>query len=466
MNSTVLNSELKARLATILGPSGLVEGGQIESRNYRDWMGSRSERPALLLRPANTGEVSQLLQACHEFRQPITPQGGLTGLVSAAAPLQGELALSLERMKKIEEIDRFTSTMTVEAGVELQTIQEQAEAQGMLFPLDLGARGSCTIGGNLSTNAGGNRVIRYGMTRALTLGVEAVLADGTVINGLNKLRKNNSGYDLNQLFIGSEGTLGVITRAVLKLMPKPTSQTVAFCGVGSFDQVAELLLHCQQHLGGNLTAFEVLWDNTYQLIAQHLPEIHLPLPAQHEFYVLIEAMGSEPARDREHLDQTLSQALEAGLVSDCVIAESEKQNEGIWRVRDGAAEVIRGAGFMHAYDVSLAIGDMDHFAAEVAARLTRQWPDTVLGVFGHVGDGNIHLVVNVGPETRQAHGRIDSIIYQLIQELNGSISAEHGIGLMKKPFLGYSRSEAEIALMRRLKDSLDPRGILSPGRIF
>ena len=216
-----LEEELKSRLIAIVGPAGYLEGEDIDSRNYRDWMGSRSCCPALLLRPASTTEVSEILKACNEFGQPVTPQGGMTGLVSAAAPLEGELALSLERMKKIEEVDRLTSTITVEAGVELQTIQEKADQQGMLFPLDLGARGSCTIGGNLSTNAGGNRVIRYGMTRALTLGVEAVLADGTVINGLNRLRKNNTGYDLNQLFIGSEGTLGIITRAVLKLLPKP-----------------------------------------------------------------------------------------------------------------------------------------------------------------------------------------------------------------------------------------------------
>jgi FAD/FMN-containing dehydrogenase len=464
--TTYLSSELKARLQSILGPAGFLTGDAIQPRNYRDWMGSRAIRPAMLLRPASTREVSELLKACHEWGQPVAPQGGLTGLVSAAAPLEGELALSLERMKRIEEIDRFTSTMTVEAGVELQTIQERAESQGLLFPLDLGARGSCTIGGNLSTNAGGNRVIRYGMARALTLGVEAVLADGTVVNGLNKLRKNNSGYDLNQLFIGSEGTLGVITRAVLKLQPNPRSQTVALCGAASFDQVAELLLYCQQHLAGDLTAFEVLWDNTYQLIATHLPEVQLPLQPQYGFYVLVEAMGSEPARDRELFVSTLNQALESGLVADCVIADTEKQIEGIWRVRDAAAEVITGAGFMHAYDVSLNVGDMGYFGDEVARRLTDQWPATVVGLFGHVGDGNVHIVVNVGPDTRQAHRQIDEVIYGLVQELQGSISAEHGIGMMKKPFLGFSRSEEEIALMRTLKQSLDPKGILSPGRIF
>ena len=461
-----LDEDLKARLTAIVGSAGYLAGENIESRNYRDWMGSRAIRPALLLRPASTAEVSEILRICHEVGQPVTPQGGMTGLVSAAAPLEGELALSLERMKKIEEIDRLTSTITVEAGAELQTIQEKADEQGMLFPLDLGARGSCTIGGNLATNAGGNRVIRYGMIRALTLGVEAVLADGTIINGLNRLRKNNTGYDLNQLFIGSEGTIGIITRAVLNLLPKPKSQVVSLCGVQAFDQVAELLLHCQQQLAGNLTAFEVLWDNTYQLIATHLPEIHLPLEPRFPFYVLVEGMGSEPERDQQLFVSTLNQALEAGLVRDCVIADSDKQIEGIWRVRDGAAEVITGAGFMHAYDVSLAVGDMGYFGDEVVQRLERKWPDAVIGLFGHIGDGNVHIIINVGPETRHLHREIDDIIYQLISELSGSVSAEHGIGLMKKPFLSFSRSEEEIAMMRTLKHSLDPKGILSPGRIF
>ena len=461
-----LADELATRLKDIVGPAGYLEGEDIESRNYRDWMGSRAIRPALLLRPASTAEVAQILKSCNAFGQPVTPQGGMTGLVAAAAPLEGEVALSLARMKKIEEFDRLTSTVTVEAGVELQTIQEKADEQGMLFPLDLGARGSCTIGGNLSTNAGGNRVIRYGMTRALTLGVEAVLAEGTIINGLNKLPKNNTGYDLNQLFIGSEGTLGVITRAVLRLLPKPKSQTVALCAARTFDQVAELLLHCQQRLSGNLTAFEVLWDNTYQLIAQHLPEVQLPLQPQFPLYVLVEAMGSEPERDHELFVSALNHALESNLAEECVIAEGVKQIEGIWRVRDGAAEVMTGAGFMHAYDVSLAVGEMGYFGEEVVRRLKAQWPDAVIGLFGHIGDGNVHIIINVGPKTRQLHREIDHIIYQLISELNGSVSAEHGIGLMKKPFLTFSRSEEEIAMMKTIKQSLDPKGILSPGRIF
>lgn len=453
-------------LKEIVGPQGYREGEDIESKNYRDWMGSRNNRPVLLLRPANTEEVSKVMRACHEAGQPVAPQGGLTGLVSAAAPLEGEIALSLERMKQVEEIDRFTSSITVQAGVELQTIQELTDAQNMLFPLDLGARGSCTIGGNLSTNAGGNRVIRYGMTRDLVLGVEAVLADGTIINGLNKLRKNNTGYDLKQLFIGSEGTLGIITRAVLKLLPKPRSQSVALCGAESFDQVAELLLHSQQHLAGNLTAFEVLWRNTYELIAEHLPDVHLPVANNYEFYVLVESMGSDTQKDNDLFVRTLNAAIENKLIKDCVIAESVKQIDGLWRIRDAAAEVIQGAGFMHAYDVSLNVGDMGRFGDEVVNRLRKKWPAAVIGLFGHIGDGNVHIIINVGPDTKALHLEIDEVIYQLIREMHGSVSAEHGIGTMKKPFLPYSKSAEEIALMKVMKQAMDPKQILNPGRIF
>jgi FAD/FMN-containing dehydrogenase len=462
----MLDTELVKRLKTILGTQGLLEGDAVQLKNYRDLMGAKSCRPHLLLRPENTSEVSAILKACNAAGQAITPQGGMTGLVSAAAPREGELALGFERMRTVEEIDRLACTMTVQAGVELQTIQEQAAAQGLLFPLDLGARGSCTIGGNLSTNAGGNRVIRYGMTRDLVLGLEAVLADGTVINSMNKLRKNNTGYDLKQLFIGSEGTLGVITRAVLKLMPRPTTQAVALCAVHGFGNVTELLLHAQLCLSGNLTAFEVLWQNCYRLIDQHIKAVKVPLGTEHEFYVLIESMGSSAEKDAEQFVNMLDSASRAVLLRDAILADSDKQIANLWRLRDSAAELSSGVGLMHTYDVSLGVSDMGYFGEEVVKRLKNVWPQAVIGLFGHIGDGNLHIVIHVGPNTANEHLHIDEIIYGLVQELQGSVSAEHGIGLMKKPFLAHSRSEEEIALMRQLKKTLDPKGILSPGRIF
>ena len=459
-------SALLTTLKKIVGPGGYREGTDIDSKNYKDVMGARSIPPLLLLRPSDTQQVAAIMRACHGAGQAVAPQGGMTGLVSAAAPMQGEIALSFERMKQVVEVDRYTSTMTVEAGVELQTIQEQADAHNLLFPLDLGARGSCTIGGNLSTNAGGNRVIRYGMTRDLVLGVEAVLADGTIIDGLHKLRKNNTGYDLKQLFIGSEGTLGLITRAVLKLSPKPSSQSVAMCGVTDFAMVTEVLLLAQSALGSNLSAFEVIWQNTYKLIDAHVPHASVPLPDHYGFYVLIESMGSNADRDTELIIDSLGAASDQGLVGEVVVGDSDTRIKNLWVVRDAAAEIYPGVGYMHTYDVSLNVGDMGYFGEEVERRLRAEWPDAILGLFGHIGDGNVHIIIHVGPDTWNQHQRIDEIIYGLIQQLHGAVSAEHGIGLMKKPFLPYSKSEAEISLMKALKQTLDPNGILSPGRIF
>lgn len=459
------SSELIEHLQRIVGERGYRLGADVDSRHYTDLMGARAEPPVLLLRPASTREVSQILAACHAAGQPVTPQGGMTGLVSAAAPDKGEIALSLERMNRILETDPLTGTMTVEAGVPLQVVQEEAARHGLLFPLDLGARGSCTIGGNLSTNAGGNRVIRYGMTRELVLGVEAVLADGTVIESLNRLRKNNTGYDLKQLFIGSEGTLGIITRAVLRLLPRPTTQQVAFCALPDFSSVTGLLLHAQRSLAGNLTAFEVLWNNSYRLISKHVAGVNPPLPDHHSFYVLVEGMGASAEQDSVRFLECLDAAMQQGLITDVVVADADKQMQALWRIRDAAAEVSSGVGYMHTYDVSLTVGNMGYFGEEVVRRLEAQWPGAIIGLFGHIGDGNLHIVINVGKDTRRLHRQIDEVIYGLVQELAGSVSAEHGIGLMKKPFLDHSRNPAEIALMKTLKNSLDPKHILSPGRI-
>ncbi len=465
-HSTLSPQSLRDQLKEIVGKAGYREAEDIDSKNYRDNMGDRSIAPVMLLRPANTQEVSAILRLCHAAKQPIAPQGGMTGLVSAAAPLAGEISLSFERMKNIVEVDKFTSTMTVEAGVELQTVQEAAEAEDLLFPLDLGARGSCTIGGNLSTNAGGNRVIRYGMTRDLVVGVEAVLADGTIIDGLHKLRKNNTGYDLKQLFIGSEGTLGLITKAVLKLSPKPSSQAVAFCAVKDFDKVADLLVHMQTKLGSNLSAFEVIWKNTYELIDEHVPSVSVPMAKEYEFYALIESMGSHSEKDNEQFLEVLGEATELGLIEDAVIGDSQGRIDKLWGIRDAAAEVFSAIRNMHAYDVSLNVGDMGHFGEQVEKNLRLKWPDAIIGLFGHIGDGNIHILVHVGAETKNLHREIDEVIYSLIRDVNGSISAEHGIGIMKKEFLPYSKSESEINLMKALKQAMDPEGILSPGRIF
>jgi FAD/FMN-containing dehydrogenase len=461
-----MNTDLINALKDIVGKSGYLEGDDVGEKYYSDWRGSGDNRPALVLRPASTEELSGIMKLCHAADQPVVAQGGMTGLVAGARPDDNEIPVSFERLNGVDELDRRTSTMTVQSGTPLQVIQEKADAEGFFFPLDLGARGSCTIGGNLSTNAGGNRVIRYGMTRDLVLGVEAVLADGTIINSLNKLIKNNTGYDLKQLFIGSEGTLGLVTRVVLRLHPKPQSQTVAFCGSVGFDSVVEFLHHMKSGLGGNLSAFEVIWQSTYQLIVDKVEGVKAPLSPEHAFYVLVESMGGDQARDQDRFEDLLGEALEKGFIADAVIAKSQGETDDLWRVRDGLAEALATQQPAVGFDVSLLIEDMEYFAAEVDRRLKAAWPDAVVYTGGHLGDGNLHLGAKAGNLDPQPKKAIDDIVYGLVGELGGSVSAEHGIGMLKRDYLSKSRNPAELALMRTLKQSMDPKGLLNPGRVF
>ena len=461
-----MNSELATALKTIVGEAGYLEGDAVGEKYYSDWRGQGDFRPNIVLRPASTEELSEIMKCCHAAGQAVVAQGGMTGLVAAARPHQNELPISFERMTGIDELDARTGTMTVQSGTPLQVIHEYAEANGFIYPLDLGARGSCTIGGNLATNAGGNRVIRFGMTRDLVLGVEAVLADGTIVSSLNKLIKNNTGYDLKQLFIGSEGTLGLITKAVLRLSPKPKSQAVAFCAAPDFDAVAKFLHHMKSGLGGNLSAFEVIWQNTYQVTIDNVPGVKAPLSQEHAYYILTETMGGDQSRDQERFEAVLGEALEAGLIVDAVISKSQAEIDDLWRVRDALAEAMASQQPAVGFDVSLLIDDMEYFADEVTRRMTAVWSDACVYIGGHLGDGNLHLGAKAGSLDPHPKEEIDAIVYGLVGELNGSVSAEHGIGMLKRAYLSSSRNLAELALMKKLKQALDPGEILSPGRIF
>jgi FAD/FMN-containing dehydrogenase len=326
----------------------------------------------------------------------------------------------------------------------------------------MGARGSCTIGGNIATNAGGNRVIRYGMMRDLVLGLEVVLADGTLLHGLRKLVKNNTGYDLKQLFVGSEGTLGVITRAVLKLSPKPASQNVALCALPGFDEVVRLLHLMRRRLPGSLSAFEVMWNGYYKLVVECVENVSGPFEPEHPYYVLVESLGADAERDTAAFEDALSAAFEEDLLVDAALSKSPAEVRSLWSLRDASLEVHRALGAWQAYDISLAIEKMELFAGELMRRLDAAWPGHRTVLFGHLGDGNLHVQTNAGG----GHGDSDGLIYALTGEHEGSISAEHGIGYAKKRYLHHSRTDAEIALMARVKNALDPRGILNPGRIF
>jgi FAD/FMN-containing dehydrogenase len=454
-------SDLVQRFKVLLGESGVLEGAQAAEAARSNW--SRLGSPRAILRPNCTNEVSHILRICDAERQAVIPWGGKTGLVEGTNA-DGAFALSLERLNRIETIDPAGGTMTVEAGCILQNVAEAAEAEGLFFPLDLGARGSATIGGNISTNAGGNRVIRYGMTRDMVLGLEAVLADGTIVTSLNRLLKNNAGYDLKQLFIGSEGTLGVITRAVLRLRPKPGSHAVALAAVDRFELLPRLLRHVQRGLAGQLSAFEVMWDDFYELVTTPPAKGRAPLPHGHSHYVLVEQLGGDETADMMQFERVLGDAIEQGLVSDAVIAKSEAERNAIWSLRDDVGQCLRNRPIF-TFDVSLPIMEMENYLDAVRSALQARWNNEfTLMIFGHLGDGNLHLIIGVGDAAaRQA---VEIIVYGSLAGRAGSVSAEHGIGLEKRAYLPLTRSAVEIALMRRLKRALDPNNILNPGKIF
>lgn len=444
-------------------PLGAVFTGEAALEKAQGaWM--RLGSPRAVVYPASTEQVAAVLKIAHAHGAPVTPWGGRTGL-AGGAQADGAIALSLERMNRIEEIDTASATMTVQAGCILQVACEAAEAEGLLLPLDLGARGSATIGGNISTNAGGNRVVRYGMMRDMVLGLEAVLADGTIVSSMNRLMKNNTGYDLKQLFIGSEGTLGVVTRAVLRLRSAPTSQNTAYVATETFERIPQLLRALDRGLGGGLSAFEVMWPAFYDLVTTPPAQGSPPLARGYPYYILVEALGGDEAADAERFERVLGQALEDGLIVDAVIAKSGAERARMWALRDDVGQVNR-KGPAFTFDVSLRISDMPAYVAEVDGKLRRRWPAADNYVFGHLGDGNLHLLIWTGERSPAVKHAVEDIVYAPLQAIGGSVSAEHGIGLHKKAWLPLSRNAGEIGLMKALKQALDPAGILNPGKIL
>ena len=454
-----------AAIRDAIGAAQVIDGPAIDDRYLRDWVVPLTNgRPCALVRPRTTADVAAVLRICHAAGVVVVPQGGLTGLAGGATPIDGGVVLSLELMTGIEEIDEAAATMTVLAGTPLETVQDAAREAGLFFALDLGARGSCQIGGNVATNAGGNRVIRYGMTRDLVLGIEVVLADGTVITSLNKLIKNNAGFDLRQLFIGSEGTLGVITRVVLRLHPQPRSQSTAFCAVEDYDHVLGLLRHAREWLGSTLSAFEVMWPDFYDLMTGPSAGIVKPVPSGAGAYVLIEALGTDAVRDPAHFDEMLAAAAERELVVDGAVAHSAAEARRFWEVRDASGEFPRLGWPSLGYDIGIPTRDIGRFVETCRSAVCGRWPEARTAFFGHIGDSNLHLHVKM-PDTVplvDLHG----VVYGLVRDWHGTTSAEHGIGSLRRPYLGYARTPEELALMAQLKHALDPRGILNPGKVL
>ena len=456
-------------LVAALGVDAVRCGAAIDARYRADWSGAAPVEPLALLLPTGTEQVAQALRICHAYRMPVVPQGGMTGLAGGAMPLSGAVALSLTRMNLVEQVDTAAATITVQAGATLQSVQEAARDAGMCLGLDLGARGSCQIGGNLATNAGGNGVVQYGMAREQTLGVEVVLVDGTVLPMLRPMLKNNTGYDLKHWFIGSEGTLGIITRALLVLRPAPRARASTLVALPDYASAIALLRRLQVRFPGALAAFELMWDDFFST-SLLWNRMESPLSQVYPFQVLAEVTGHSEAELSEALQAVLEEAMEAGAVLDAVVAQSQAQAQALWRIREATAEFPVQLAPIN-FDISLPLDQIDAFAEECNQALTARWPTQRSLRFGHLGDGNLHLTTDArslgaGMSMPEAGHAVEEVVYGLLAQRGGSVSAEHGIGLHKKPYLGVSRSPAELASMRAIKQALDPFNLLNPGKIF
>ncbi len=427
--------------------------------------------------PATTDEVSAVMSLCHGAGVAVVPQGGNTGLVGGGVP-DGGIVLSLARLKRIRVIDPVNYTLTAEAGCILKDVQDAAAAENRLFPLSLGAEGSCRIGGNLATNAGGVHVLRYGNTRDLTLGLEVVLPDGRVWDGLRGLRKDNTGYDLKQLFIGAEGTLGVITAAVLKLFSRPGGRLTTLCGLPTDKDALALFVRAHAQAGDALTAFEYMSRPSVDLAAAHVPGVGIPLAEPHECYVLIDLTGPGVDDDgdagealKETLESILAGALEDGVIADAVIAASESQAAALWQIREAVPEAQRAAGASIKHDISVPVSRVPEFLKRATQTVEAEMPGIRVMAFGHLGDGNIHFNLSP-PEDMDADAflgewqRFNRLVHDLVHDLDGSFSAEHGIGTLKKDDLVRYKSAVELELMKALKQTLDPKGIMNPGKVL
>jgi FAD/FMN-containing dehydrogenase len=465
-----LPPELVARFRAIVGDKyAVTDAADIAPyvTEERDLFHGRSP---LVLRPGTTAEVAAICKLASEHRIALVPQGGNTGLVGGQTPHNGEVVVSLRRLDKIRDVDTASNTMTCEAGVVLQVAQQRAAAADRLFPLSLGAEGSCTIGGNLSTNAGGTAALAYGVAREMALGLEVVLADGRVLNLLSKLKKDNTGYDLRNLFIGAEGTLGIITAATLKLFPKPRAVETAYVGLKSPAQALKLLAIAQNEAAASLTSFELLADIAVDFSIRHGIDIRDPLAAKYPWYVLMEL--SSPRDDaRATLESILAQGMEGGIVDDAVIAANLTQRSGFWKLRDemSAAQKPEGGSIKH--DISVPVVAVPDFIEQANAAVVKLIPGARPVPFGHLGDGNIHYNVSqpVGGNAADFLGRwheVNAVVFEIVLRMGGSISAEHGIGVLKRDELPDVKDKVAIELMRGIKAMLDPLGIMNPGKVL
>ncbi|KAL2271791.1 hypothetical protein VTJ83DRAFT_1162 [Remersonia thermophila] len=472
---SLLGSE-SAVLDGVTNPDDASVADDIEPYNS-DWMRKYRGHTRLVLRPSTTEEVSKILKYCNDNMLAVVPQGGNTGLVGGSVPVFDEIVINVSRMNRILDFDAVSGILVVEAGVILEVADQYLAERGHIFPLDLGAKGSCHVGGNVSTNAGGLRLLRYGSLHGTVLGLEAVLADGTVVDDLCRLRKNNTGYDLKQLFIGAEGTLGIVTKVSIQCPQRPAAQNVAFFGLESFEAAQQAFREAKGQLGEILSAFELM-DETSQSLVQRVTGNKRPLEGRHPFYCLVETSGSNAEHDAEKLSTFLESVLESGIVADGTLADNETQVRALWAWREGIPEALGHLGGTYKYDVSIPLSDLYKLVEDTKARIaeaglldetaedkndtTERPPVRAVVGYGHMGDANLHLNVS----TRRFDPRVEQVlepfVYEWIAERQGSISAEHGLGLMKKKYIGYSRNPTMVGLMKSIKNSFDPNGILNP----
>ncbi|MDB9821800.1 FAD-binding oxidoreductase [Flavobacteriaceae bacterium] len=452
-------------LTSIVGENNILAHGKEKTRFTHIWKTDIPLAALAVVFPRSTEEVSAIMKLCHENNQEVVVHGGVTNLVGGTQTQEKQLVISLEKMNSIEEIDEKSRTITVQAGVILENAIDAANDNNLFLRLSFGAKGSAQVGGVVSTNAGGLRVFRYGMTRQMVLGLEAVLADGTIISSLKKIIKDNSGYDLKQLFIGAEGTLGIITKVVFRLQEKPQSRSSAIVGLDNYEHVIALLKFMEKGLAGTLSGFELMWQRTY-IAMTSAPDFSAPIPNNFPYYVFIESLGGDTTSDFNRLEDLIAEAFEKELIGDGVLAQSDRELQGIWKIREDVSVLADLAQFDQHFDISLPIPVIGKEIDAAVEQLEQLDFVEKIFPFGHVADGNIHFIIGKKENSPEIIDAINAIIYGCLERNKGSVSAEHGIGLDKKKYLSTSRTENEINLMRTLKRALDPKNILNPGRII
>jgi len=461
-----MNDDIILELRNALGENNCLTGDQLISRYVHIWKMNEGLQAKCVVLPLTTDDVSMIMKICDKYNQHVVVHGGLTNLVGSTETIGDEVVIAMERLNKVEEVDVGSRTITAQAGVILEHIIDSADANDLLFPMNFGAKGSAQIGGVVSTNAGGLKVFKYGMTRNLVLGLEAVLPNGTIVSSLKKIIKDNAAYDIKQLFIGSEGTLGIVTKVVLRLVEKPKSRVSGLVGLNDYSKVVSLLKYLDKSLGGNLSSFELIWGRTYKMMTSPPATNKPPIPHGYKYYVLFESLGSHQEKDAKHFETVVTQAMELGLFEDGTIAQNSSDLNWFWNIREDVHVIASQCDNDQHFDISLPIPLIGEYVDDVLSKLDDS--PNVQGAypFGHVADGNIHFIVGKEEQTQELINHVNDIIYAPLSSKGGSVSAEHGIGLHKKRYLQLCRSEEEIALMKALKMSLDPQNLLNRGKVL